>query len=72
MSSRKIREQISLSYVFRGLFKAPKRYLSVGADLVWSSSFLGCIFRFLFQAKLACFKEIHENVNDFVFRDKVE
>ena len=28
--------------------------------------------RFLFQAKQACFNEIHQNVNDIVFRDKVE
>ena len=37
--------------------------------------FSGCIAvfcRFLFQAKLSCFNEIHQNVNDLVFRDKVE
>ena len=33
ISSRKIRES-SLACVFRSLFKAPKRYLSVAADLV--------------------------------------
>ena len=40
-----------------------------------SLSFLGCIAvfcRFLFQAKLACYNEIHQNVNDLVFGDKVE
>ena len=40
-----------------------------------SLSILGCIAvfcRFLFQAKLACFCEIHQNVNDLVFTDKVE
>ena len=50
-------------------------YLTVGADLVSSSSFLGCIAVFrrsLFQANLACFNEIYQNVNDLVFRDKVE
>ena len=37
--------------------------------------FFGCIaifWQFLFQAKLSCFNEIHQNVNDVVFRDKVE
>ena len=36
-------------------------------------SFLACIAvfcRFLFQAKLACFSERPQNVNDFVFGDK--
>ena len=28
--------------------------------------------QFLFQAKLSCFNEIHQNVNDVVFRDKME
>ena len=28
--------------------------------------------QFLFQANLACFNKIHQNVNDLVFRDKVE
>ena len=76
MSSRKIRGKLfSLAFVFRSLFKALKHYLSVGADRVWSSSFLGCIAvfcRFLYQVNLACFNEIHQNVNDLVFRDKVE
>ena len=39
------------------------------------SSFLGCIAvvcGFLYQANLVCFNEIHQNVNDLVFRDKVE
>ena len=26
----------------------------------------------VYQVNLACFNEIHENVNDLVFRDKVE
>ena len=26
--------------------------------------------RFLFEANLACFNEIHQNVNDLVFRGK--
>ena len=55
--------------------KAPKCYLSLGGDRVWSSSFLSCIAvvcRFLYQANLACVNEIHQNVNDLVFTDKVE
>ena len=28
--------------------------------------------RFWFYAQLACFNEIHQNVNDLVFRDRVE
>ena len=28
--------------------------------------------QFLFQANPACFNEIYQNVNDLVFRDKVE
>ena len=34
--------------------------------------FLVAICRFLFQANLAFFNEIHQNVNDLVFSDKVE
>ena len=34
--------------------------------------FLVAFCRFLFQANLACFNEIHQNVNDLVFRNKVE
>ena len=34
MSSHKKKGEISLACVFRSLFKAAKRYLSVGADLV--------------------------------------
>ena len=35
--------------------------------------FLVAVFcRFLFQAKLACFNEIYQTVNDLVPRDKVE
>ena len=74
MTCHKIRGNLT-SCVFRSLLKAPKRYLSVGADLVWSLSFVGCIAvlcQFLFQANLACFNEIYQNVNDFVSRDKVE
>ena len=75
MSSRKIRGKFHQLVFQKFVVKAPKRYLSVGADLVLSSSFLGCIAifcRFLFQANLACFNDIHQNVNALVFRDKVE
>ena len=34
--------------------------------------FLIAFCRFLFQANVACFNEIHQDVNDLVFRDKVE
>ena len=66
------RNVISLACVFRSLFKGNllERIL-----FEISLSFLGCIAvfcQFLFQAKLARFGEIHQNVNDLVFRDKVE
>ena len=66
--------RISLACVFRNLFKAPTDNL-LRRILFEVCPFLVayCVFcRFLFQTKLASFNEIPQNVNDLVFRDKVE
>ena len=38
----------------------------------WSPFLVAVFCRFLFQAKMECFNEIHQNVNELVLRDKVE
>ena len=70
MGFRKIKKEISLACFFRGLFQA--RTGNLLEVLFEVRPFLVACCRFLFQAKLACFNEILQNVNDLVLRDKVE
>ena len=52
--------------------EAPKGNLVLKRILFDVRLFLATFCRFLFLATLACVNEIHQNVNDLVFRDRVE